>query len=145
MVATGDTFEVRIRVPEGAIVVWERLTDLDRHSATIPLTRVVPAGQHMRPELRFVGETRMGPWCMADKMLVRRADPPTQEHPGRLVVEKFGPVAGIVDATVEQVPTGTLVVWRQSLRPAWLPVFLRPPGAIVAGIAYGMGLRQLIS
>ncbi len=143
MVTMRDTFEVRIRVPEAASVVWERLTDLDRHSAAIPLTRVVPAGQHMHPGLRFVGETRVGPWCMADEMVVQRADPPG-EHPGVLVVEKFGPVAGTVEATVEQVATGTLVVWRQSLRPAWLPAFLRPPGAIVASIAYGAGLRRLV-
>ena len=109
MQKTRDTFEVRIRVPEGATVVWERLIDLDRHSSTIPLTRVVPAGEHMRADLRFVGETRLGPLYMADRMLVRRADPPTREHPGRLVVEKFGPVAGTVEATVEQVATGSLV------------------------------------
>ena len=134
-----------MRVPEAAAVVWERLTDLDRHSATIPLTRVVPAGHHMRPDLGFVGETRLGPWRMADRMVVRRADPPTRAQPGRLVVEKFGPIAGVVEATVEQVATGTLVVWRQSLRPAWLPALFRPPGAIVAGILYKVGLRQLVS
>ena len=143
--AMSDTFEVRIRVPEAAAVVWERLTDLDRHSDTIPLTTVVPSGEHMRPGLQFVGETRLGPVCIADHMVVQRADPPTGRHPGRLEVEKFGPVAGTVQATVEQVPTGTLVVWRQSLRPAWLPRFLRPAGAFVARIAYGMGLRQLVS
>ncbi len=140
-----DTFEVRIRVPEAAAVVWERLTNLNRHSATIPLTRVVPAGEHMRQGLHFVGETRLGPLFMGDRMEVRRADPPGGGHPGRLVVEKFGPVAGTVEATVEQVPTGTLVVWRQSLRPAWLPVFLRPSGALVARFAYGVGLRRLVS
>ena len=140
-----DTFEVRVRVPEAAEVVWERLTDLDRHSATIPLTRVVPPGAHMQPGLHFVGETRLGPVAVADRMVVQRADPPTRGHPGRLEVEKFGPVAGTVWATVEQVPTGTLVIWRQSLRPAWLPTVLRPAGALVARIAYTMGLRQIVS
>ena len=143
--STRDTFEVRILVPESATVVWDRLTDLDHHSATIPLTRVVPAGQHMHRGLQFVGETRVGPLLVADEMVVRRADPPKRGHAGALVVEKFGPVAGMVEATVEQVPTGTLVVWRQSLRPAWLPTFLRTPGALVARLAYGVGLRQLVS
>ena len=98
----------------------------------------------MHPGLRFVGETRLGPLHFADRMVVERADAPTATHPGHLVVEKFGPVAGRVEATVEQVPTGTLVIWRQSLRPAWLPKVLRPFGAMFARIAYGAGLRQIV-
>jgi|GEM_PF-6238053 len=139
-----DTFEVRVRVPEAAHVVWSRLIDLDAHSAAIPLTKVTPVGERMRQGLRFVGETSLGPIHMNDRMLVARADAPTHDHPGRLVVEKFGPVAGLVEASVEQVATGTLVVWRQSLRPAWLPAFLRPVGAVVAKVAYGVGLRQIV-
>ncbi|MGO1487347.1 MAG: hypothetical protein ACTHWA_02175 [Arachnia sp.] len=139
-----DTFEVRIIVPEAARVVWSRLIDLDAHSAAIPLTVVTPVGESMRQGLRFVGETSLGPIHMNDSMLVTRADAPAHGHPGWLVVEKFGPVAGIVEASVEQVATGTLVCWRQSLRPAWLPVFLRPAGAVVAKIAYGVGLRQIL-
>ena len=139
-----DTFEVRVNVPEAAHVVWSRLIDLDAHSAAIPLTRVTPVGEKMRQGLRFVGETSLGPIHMNDSMLVVRADAPMDGHPGRLVVEKFGPVAGLVEASVEQVATGTLVVWKQSLRPAWLPKFLRPAGAMVAKIAYGVGLRQIV-
>ncbi len=139
-----DTFEVRIHVPEAAHVVWSRLIDLDAHSAAIPLTRVTPVGESMRQGLRFVGETSIGPIHMNDRMLVARADAPRDDHPGQLVVEKFGPVAGLVEASVEQVATGTLVLWRQSLRPAWLPSFLRPAGAIVAKIAYVVGLRQIL-
>ena len=140
-----DTFEVRLRVPESAATVWARLTDLDNHTSSIPLTRVTPVGVYMREGLRFVGETRLGPLHFSDRMVVERADAPTTEHPGHLVVEKFGPVAGRVEATVEQVATGTLVIWRQSLRPAWLPAALRPLGAVVARFAYGTGLRQLVS
>lgn len=138
-----DTFEVRVRIPEPAHVVWRRLTDLDAHSAAIPLTRVTPVGEHMEQGLRFVGETSLGPIHMNDRMLVTRADPPGMGQPGRLVVEKFGPVAGIVDATVQQCATGTLVIWKQSLRPAWLPAFLRPAGALVARMAYGVGVRRI--
>ncbi len=139
-----DTFEVRVHVPEAAHVVWSRLIDLDAHSAAIPLTRVTPVGERMRQGLRFVGETSLGPLHMHDRMIVVRADAPADENPGRLVVEKFGPVAGLVEASVEQVATGTLVVWRQSLRPAWLPALLRPAGAVLAGTAYGAGLRQIL-
>ncbi|MDO5736190.1 MAG: hypothetical protein Q4P15_06915 [Propionibacteriaceae bacterium] len=140
-----DTFVVHVRVPEPATVVWARLINLDGHSASIPFTRVTPEGESMRPGLRFVGETSLGPLHFSDRMVVQRADAPTAAHPGHLVVEKFGPVAGRVEATVEQVATGTLVTWQQSLRPAWLPTFLRPAGTVVARIAYGTGLRQLLS
>lgn len=139
-----DTFEVRVNVPEAAHVVWSRLIDLDAHTAAIPLTKITPVGESMREGLRFVGETSLGTIHINDRMLVTRADAPTKDHPGRLVVEKFGPVAGLVEATVEQVATGTLVVWRQSLRPAWLPKFLRPLGAVFAKIAYGVGLQQIV-
>ncbi|RMB58373.1 SRPBCC family protein [Tessaracoccus antarcticus] len=139
-----DTFEVQVRVPEPAATVWGRLIDLDSHSAAIPLTRVTPAGESMREGLRFVGETGLGPLHFSDRMVVRRADSPSGDHPGHLVVEKFGPVAGRVEATVEQVPTGTLVIWRQSLRPAWLPPALRPLGAVVARLAYGVGLQRIV-
>lgn len=145
MTSTHDVFELRIRVPLPAAVVWAKLIDLDVHSATIPFTRVTPAGEHMREGLQFVGETRLGPLHFSDRMAVLRSDAPTLDFPGRLEVEKFGPVAGSVEATVEQVATGTLVVWRQSLRPAWLPRFLRPIGALVAKRAYGVGLRQLVA
>lgn len=139
-----DTFELRMRVPTSAAVVWSRLIELDAHSAAIPFTRVTPVGEQMRQGLRFVGETSLGPLHMNDRMLVARADAPSRNEAGRLIVEKFGPVAGMVDATVEQTVTGTLVVWRQSLRPAWLPSWLRPLGAVFAKIAYGVGLRRII-
>lgn len=140
-----DTFVLRLRVPEPATIVWCRLIDLDTHTAAIPFTVVTPAGEHMRVGLGFSGETRVGPVGFVDRMLVRRADPPSATHPGRLLVEKYGPVAGSVEATVEQVATGTVVEWRQRLAPAWLPPVLRPVGALVARIAYGVGLRQILN
>lgn len=140
-----DTFVLRLRVPEPAAVVWGRLVDLDAHTAAIPFTVVAPAGEHMHEGLRFTGETRLGPVGFVDRMVVRRADPPSAAHLGRLVVEKYGPVAGSVEATVEQVATGTVVEWRQRLAPAWLPPVLRPVGALVGRMAYGVGLRRILS
>lgn len=139
-----DAFELQLHVPEPATVVWGRLIDLDAHTAAIPLTTVVPANHHMAEGLRFVGETRMGPVTIHDRMRVERADPPSEQHPGHLVVQKSGPMAGQVEATVEQVPTGTLLVWRQSVRPAWLPTALRPLGALIAKWAYGIGVRRIV-
>lgn len=140
-----DTFELQLHVPDPATRVWDRLVELDRHTAAVPLTLVTPVGERMHEGLNFAGETRLGPVGFVDTMVVKRADPPAAPHPGRLVVEKFGPVAGRVEATVEQVATGTLVVWRQSLQPAWLPAALRPLGAALAKLAYGAGIRRIVS
>lgn len=140
-----DTFEVRLRRSGDAATLWARLTDLDTHSAAIPFTEVTPRGARMREGLSFVGLTRVGPFTLSDRMLVRRAEAPTGESPGRLAVSKFGPVAGEVEATVEQEGAEVVVVWRQSLRPAWLPRPLRSAGAVVARAAYGMGLRKLLA
>lgn len=139
-----DTFELRLSVPGDAASVWARLTNLDCHTAAIPFTEVTPRGARMAPGLAFVGLTRLGPFTVADRMLVRSAEAPADGRPGRLCVSKSGPVAGEVEATVAQVGADVVVRWRQSLRPAWLPRLLRPAGARVARMAYGVGLRRLL-
>lgn len=140
-----DTFTLRIRCLGDANDIWDKLTDLDSHTRVIPLTTVTPAQRRMSDGLQFVGLTSLGPVIMADRMLVRRADAPTVGNPGYLNVSKFGPVAGEVEARVEQHGSEVVVVWRQSLRPAWLPRWLRPLGAVVARAGYGIGLRKLLT
>ncbi|WP_186760715.1 FAD-dependent oxidoreductase [Arthrobacter alpinus] len=140
-----DTFALRIRCIGDARDIWEKLTDLDGHTRAIPLTVVTPAHSRMRDGLEFVALTSLGPVKIADRMLVRRAEAPSEGMPGRLVVSKFGPVAGEVEASIEQHGSEVLVVWRQSLRPAWLPRWLRPLGTVVARAGYGMGLRKLLT
>ncbi|MDN6299630.1 MAG: FAD-dependent oxidoreductase [Arthrobacter sp.] len=142
---TPGTFEVRLRRPGDAATLWARLTDLDTHSAAIPFTNVTPRGARMSEGLAFVGLTRLGPFALSDRMLVRRAEAPTGNRRGRLAVSKFGPVAGEVEATVEQQGSDVEVVWRQSLRPSWLPRPLRPAAALVAKTAYAVGLRKLLA
>ncbi|MEO8220951.1 MAG: hypothetical protein ABI563_09220, partial [Specibacter sp.] len=140
-----DTFTLRIRCIGDAMEIWNKLTDLDGHSRAIPLTIVTPARSRMRDGLEFVGRTSLGPLKIADRMLVRRAEAPSEGNPGRLKVSKFGPVAGEVEASVEQHGSEVLVVWSQSLRPAWLPRWLRPLGTVVARAGYGIGLRKLLT
>lgn len=140
-----DTFTLRIRCIGDAKDIWDKLTDLDSHTSAIPLTTVTPAQRRMSDGLRFVGLTSLGPVKIADRMLVRRADAPTEGNPGRLNVSKFGPVAGEVEASIEQHGSEVVVIWRQSLRPAWLPRWLRPLGAVVARAGYGIGLRKLLT
>lgn len=140
-----DTFTLRIRCTGDAQVIWDKLTDLDGHTRAIPLTTVTPAQSRMSVGLEFIGLTSLGPLNMADRMLVRQADAPTEGTPGRLKVSKFGPVAGEVEASIEQDGSEVVVIWRQSLRPWWLPRWLRPLGAVVARAGYGIGLRKLLS
>ncbi|MEV8183646.1 FAD-dependent oxidoreductase [Specibacter sp. NPDC078692] len=140
-----DTFTLQIRRTGEANDVWDKLTDLDGHTRAIPLTIVSPAQSRMHDGLEFVGLTSVGPVKMADRMVVRRAEAPNAGNPGRLEVSKFGPLAGEVEARVEQDDAGVVVTWTQSLRPAWLPRWLRPLGAVVARAGYGIGLRKLLS
>lgn len=139
-----DTFVVQLRRTGCADAVWEKLTDLDAHTAAIPLTVVTPVGTHMSEGLEFIGLTKLGPVEISDRMLVLQADPPAGGTAGRLAVAKFGPMAGEVEATVDQRGSDVVIVWRQSFRPVWLPRFLRPVGAVIAHAAYGIGLRKLI-
>lgn len=140
-----DTFTLRIRCIGDAKDVWDKLTDLENHTRAIPFTVVTPAQSRMRDGLEFVGLTSFGPVKMADRMVVRRAEEPSEGNPGRLRVSKFGPVAGEVEASIEQDGSEVVVVWRQSLRPAWLPRWLRPLGTVVARVGYGIGLRKLLT
>lgn len=139
------TFTLQVRRTGEAQEVWDKLTDLDGHTRAIPFTVVSPAQSRMHDGLKFVGLTSLGPVKMADRMLVRRAEAPSAGNPGRLVVSKFGPVAGEVQARVEQDGEDVVVTWTQSLQPAWLPRWLRPLGAVVARAGYGIGLRKLLS
>lgn len=125
--------------------MWDKLTDLDGHSRAIPLTKVTPPRSFMRDGLEFVGLTSWGPVKIADRMLVRQAEAPSAGNPGRLKVSKFGPMAGEVEASIEQHGPEVVVVWSQSLRPAWLPRWLRPLGTVVARAGYGIGLRKLLT
>lgn len=140
-----DTFTLRLRCTGDAKDIWDKLTDLDSHTRAIPFTIVTPARSRMRDGLEFVGLTSFGPAKVADRMLVRRAEAPSEGNPGRLRVSKFGPVAGEVEASIAQHGSEVVVVWRQSLRPAWLPRWLRPLGTVVARAGYGMGLRKLLT
>lgn len=140
-----DTFTLRIRCIGDAKDIWDKLTDLEGHSRAIPLTIVTPAHGRMCDGLEFVGLTSVGPVKMADRMLVCRAEAPSEGNPGRLQVSKFGPVAGEVEASIQQHDSEVIVFWRQSLRSAWLPRWLSPLGRVVARAGYGTGLRKLLT
>ncbi|CAM4019955.1 hypothetical protein [Janibacter anophelis] len=122
-------------------VAWERLWDLDRHTATIPLTRVTvdaPSTQ-LGEGVGFTGRTALGPLGFDDTMRVEMWRPPAPQATapstapqatGRAVVVKTGRLLG-GRIEVELVPPsagdgrGSAVHWRQEVRLPWLPRPLR--------------------
>lgn len=146
-------------------VAWERLWDLDRHTATIPLTRVTvdaPATQ-LGEGVGFTGRTALGPLGFDDTMRVEVWRPPGPQPtapqatapgaPGRAVVVKTGRLLG-GRIEVELVPPsagngrGSAVRWRQEVRLPWLPRPLRwieAVGARIAAPGYRWVLCRLLA
>ena len=117
-------FVIDLVVPGTPAQVWDRLWDLDRHTAAVPLTSVT--GGPLGEGARFTGRTAVGRAGFDDDMVVRCWDPPR-----RATVEKVGRVlGGTIEATLEPVADGTLLRWRQTygapLLPARLAALARP-------------------
>lgn len=130
-------FHLELAVAAPPEVVWQRLWDLDRHTAAVPLTTLV--GGPPGPGAAFTGRTALGPFGFDDDMVVRSWDPPR-----RAVVEKVGRVLrGSVE--VDLVPAGesTLVRWRQSYGAALVPDALAALAAPAVRTAYLLALRRI--
>lgn len=137
-------FTLTVRVGEEPEVVWHRLTDLERHTAAIPLTTVTPADETMRPALAFTATTRLGPFHFHDEMTVRSATPPEGGRPGRLAILKSSALwQGLVHATVEPAADGSAVRWEQQVEIGWLPRLLEAPASRIMGWLYAQGLRRI--
>lgn len=104
--------------PDAPQRVWARLWDLDRHTATIPLTTVRSVdGRPLRAGSRFVGRTGVGLLGFDDRMFVREWVPPR-----RAVVEKVGwPLRGRIVVAVEPYGSGSWVRWSQTYSVWGLP------------------------
>lgn len=135
------SFELRLPVAAGLEATWQRLWDLAAHTRSTPLTRVRSLdGTTLRRGSRFVATTRLGPWRLHDRMVVREWDPP---H--RAVIDKLGPLpTGTIRVEVSGRGGATLVVWRQSYGargvPDCLAALLRRP--VAAGYAHT--LRRIL-
>ncbi len=130
-------FALDVLVPGTPGQVWERLWDLDRHTATVPLTTVT--GGPLGAGARFTGRTAVGPVGFDDDMVVRAWDPPR-----RAVVEKVGRVLrGSIEVTLEPAPGGTLVRWRQAYGAALVPDRLAALARPAVRAAYRSALRRI--
>lgn len=117
--------------------VWERLWDLRRHTATVPLTTV--AGEPLREGARFTGRTAVGPLGFDDDMVVR-----TWEPPRLAVVDKVGRVlTGTITVTLTPTARGTSVRWRQSYGAALVPDRLAALARPAVRTAYRSAVRRI--
>lgn len=96
-------------LPVPADVAWRALTDARRHTAWVPLTRVVTDGPpRLGTRVRAVSGpgARRGWPGLVDRMVVTRYDPPSTQGPipGVAVFTKRGPLL-LGEATVVVLPT----------------------------------------
>ncbi|WP_298888413.1 SRPBCC family protein [uncultured Serinicoccus sp.] len=126
-----------VLVPGAPEQVWERLWDLDRHTAAIPLTTTL--GGPLAPGARFVARTRLGPVKIDDEMVVRLWEP--HRH---AVVEKVGRLlTGRIEVTLRPAGADTRLRWEQRYAVAGVPDALAALAAPAARAAYLRAVRQI--
>lgn len=133
-------FKIELVVQGTPAVVWERLWDLDRHTAAVPLT--VVTGGPLAEGVRFVGRTGVGPLQFDDPMVVREWDPPR-----RCVIKKVGGLLlGQIEAVLEPVGTDrTLLTWKQDYSVGRIPGAVTDLSAPVLRAGYAAALRKITS
>lgn len=139
------SFTVRLRTSLGEGETWARLWDLDAHSRVIWLTEVTrePPGGSALTGIgdRFVARTRLGPWRLDDRMVVRAWDAPRHA-----VIDKVGtPLGGRI--TVDVVPSGSgcLVHWHQTYRAVGVPHAFAWLSWPVVRTGYALTLHRLLT
>lgn len=137
------TFTLELLVEGEPEQVWDRLWDLDRHTAAVPLTDVRGAGSEPLHEgARFTARTGLGPVGVDDDMVVRLWEPPRHA-----VIEKVGRVLGgsleVTLAPVRDQPARTLLRWRQSYSVTRLPDRLTGLARPAVRTAYRIALRRI--
>lgn len=142
---------MRIEAEASAEQAWQRLWDLDRHTAVIPLTTVTPEppATRLSTGVCFTGRTALGPLGFDDVMRVVDWSPPVGDGGGRAVVDKVGRVVGgRIEVTVVPLRRGSLVTWRQMVRLPWLPRPLWWVEALAARVmapGYRRAIRTLLA
>lgn len=127
---------------------WERLTAWERHSGTVPLTRItVETPPPTGAGTRFTARTGVGRLAFADPMRVAVWEPPGGAGgAGRCRLEKAGrAVAGWAEIEVRAEGAGAYVVWREELRPRGVPRFADPVVRYVAARVFGRVVDALLA
>lgn len=149
------TFDLTWAVTGSAEEVWDRLWDLRRHAAAIPLTtisQVIPEGRRaaapgaangLGPGARFVARTQLGPLGFDDVMLVRVWEPPR-----RAVIDKVGRVLrGRIEVSLSQTPgpgcPAVVIHWRQDYRVRHVPDRLAGLARGLVRTAYSRALQRI--
>ena len=144
-------FVLRAASPLPARACFDRLVDWDAHSAAIPLTRLQYEGSP-RVGQRFVARTGLGRLGFDDTMVVELLRRPAGDRPGDMpgvvhIAKQGRVIGGTVGWTVSPTPTatGSDVEWTQHLVISWLPRWLDPLVGALGRMAYGIGLRRLLT
>ena len=144
-------FLLRVETDLTRARAWERIWDLGRQSAIIPLTdvRLDPPATRLGEGAVFTGRTSLGPFGFDDPMHVTTWSPPTTIEGGAATVVKTGRVVGgRIEVRVDPLRQGAVVQWRQELALPWLPRQLRwleAPAARIAAPGYRWALRRLLT
>ncbi|WNI19539.1 SRPBCC family protein [Streptomyces sp. ITFR-21] len=127
---------------------WRRVTSWERHTATVPLTRITvdtppPSGIGTV----FTARTRVGPLGFDDPMRVTVWEPPAGDAgAGRCRLEKTGrSVTGWAEIEVFPDGAGSLVRWREELRVRRLPGALDAATAACGRLLFGRALDTLLA
>lgn len=102
---------------------WRRLTTWERHSGSVPLTRItVPTSPPTGVGTVMIARTGVGRVGFADPMRVAVWEPPDEGGSGRCRLEKTGRVVlGWAEIEVRPYAAGTHVRWHEDLRVRGLP------------------------
>jgi hypothetical protein len=127
---------------------WRRLTTWERHTASVPFTRIrldtpPPSGVGTA----FTARTRLGPVGFDDPMRVTEWVPPDGvSGAGRCRLEKTGrTVTGWAEIEVAPDGAGSLVRWREEVRVGKLPSALDRVTAGTARVVFARALDTLLA
>jgi hypothetical protein len=132
-------FVIERDCPLPADEAWRRMTAWERHTATVPFTRITvltppPDGVGTA----FVARTGIGRLGFDDPMRVTRWEPPARDAPGRCRLEKTGRiVTGWAEIEVRRQGVGSRVRWREELRVWRLPPALDGLTAFAGRAVFG--------
>lgn len=140
-------FVIVRHTPLAPAEAWRRLTDWERHTGTVPLTRV---GADTLPPTGVgtvvVARTGVGRAAFADPMRVAVWEPPGDGRPGRCRLEKLGRVVtGWAEIDVHPHGTGTAVRWREEARVRGLPRTADAATAYVGRRVFGRVVDTLLA
>lgn len=138
---TRPGFVLEVSSPLTPDDLWARLWDLDRHSASIPLTTVTAAdGRPLALGSLFTGRTALGPLGFDDVMEVT-----SWQRPTHATIEKIGRwLGGRITVDVEPRGTGSRLVWSQTYRTPLLPDRLAGLASGLVRHGYATSIRRII-